>query len=211
MTKQAAQQSCNVSLGNWFSCFSRHYFTPLCLSSITLLSLLIAPLPVSIFSWKLHAPLHCKKIENEKQLYPPALPSLMLKWTNHPDWSYLSQPIALCWSSSLLTPSRGFPGSSDGKESACNAGNPRSIPGWKRSSGEVQGNPLQYSCLENFTDRGAWQTAVQWKTTLLQGWRVGHSWATNTTSSKGSTFTVITSLSESFSLSAECSTILPAS
>ena len=120
MIKQAGQQSCNVSLGNWFSCFSRHYFTPLCLSSITLLSPLIAPLPVSIFSWKLHAPLHCKKIENEKQLYPPALPSLLLKWTNHPAWSYLSQPIALCWSSSLLTPSRGFPGGSDGKESACN-------------------------------------------------------------------------------------------
>ena len=51
----------------------------------------------------------------------------------------------------------GFPGSSDGKESACNAGDPGSIPGSGRSSGEGNGNPLQYSCLENPMDRGAWQ------------------------------------------------------
>ena len=43
-----------------------------------------------------------------------------------------------------------------GKESACNAGDPDSIPGSGRSSGEGNGNPLQYSCLENPTDRGAW-------------------------------------------------------
>ena len=44
---------------------------------------------------------------------------------------------------------RGFPGSSAGKESACNAGDPGLIPGSGRSPGEVHGNPLQYSCLEN--------------------------------------------------------------
>ena len=49
---------------------------------------------------------------------------------------------------------------SDGKEAACNVGDPGLIPGWGRSSGEGNGNPLQYSCLENFTDRGAWQVAV---------------------------------------------------
>ena len=54
----------------------------------------------------------------------------------------------------------GFPGSSVGKESACNAGDPGSIPGWGRSPGEGNGNPLQYSCLENPTDRGAWQATV---------------------------------------------------
>ena len=54
-------------------------------------------------------------------------------------------------------PGRDLPCSSDGKESACNAGDLGSIPGSGRSSGEGTGNPLQYSCLENPTDRGAWQ------------------------------------------------------
>ena len=45
---------------------------------------------------------------------------------------------------------------SDGKDSACNAGELDSIPGLGRSPGEGHGNPLQYSCLENFIDRGAW-------------------------------------------------------
>ena len=49
----------------------------------------------------------------------------------------------------------GFPGGSDGKASARNAGDPGSIPGPGRSSGEGNGNPLQYSCLENLMD-GAW-------------------------------------------------------
>ena len=53
-----------------------------------------------------------------------------------------------------------FPGSSDGKESACNAGNVGSIPGSGRSPGEGNSNPLQYSCLENSMDRGAWQATV---------------------------------------------------
>ena len=47
----------------------------------------------------------------------------------------------------------GFPGGSGGKESACNAGTRSSIPGSGRSPGEGNGNPLQYSCLENFMDR----------------------------------------------------------
>ena len=53
-----------------------------------------------------------------------------------------------------------FPGGSDGKESACNAGDPGSVPGSGRSFGKGNGNPLQYSCLENFTDRGAWWVTV---------------------------------------------------
>ena len=52
-----------------------------------------------------------------------------------------------------------FPGSSNGKESACNAGDPVSIPGWGRSPGG-NGNPLQYSCLENPLERGAWWATV---------------------------------------------------
>ena len=49
-----------------------------------------------------------------------------------------------------------FPGGSDGKESACNAGDPGPIPGSGRSPEEGNGNSLQYSCLENPMDRGAW-------------------------------------------------------
>ena len=49
----------------------------------------------------------------------------------------------------------GFPGGSEGKASACNAGDLGSIPGSERSPGEGNGNPLQYSCLENPMDRGA--------------------------------------------------------
>ena len=51
---------------------------------------------------------------------------------------------------------KGFPGSSDGKESACNVGDPGSISGSGRSLGEGNGNALQYSCVENPVDRGAW-------------------------------------------------------
>ena len=53
-----------------------------------------------------------------------------------------------------------FPRSSDSKASACNAGDMGSIPGSGRSPGEGHGNPLQYSCLENPMDKGAWQATV---------------------------------------------------
>ena len=49
-----------------------------------------------------------------------------------------------------------FPGGSDSKASAYNAGDPDSIPGSGKSPGEGNGNPLQYSCMENPMDRGAW-------------------------------------------------------
>ena len=54
----------------------------------------------------------------------------------------------------------GFPGGSDIKVSACNAGDPGSVPGSGRSPGEGNGNPLQYSCLENSMDGGAWWATV---------------------------------------------------
>ena len=53
-----------------------------------------------------------------------------------------------------------FPGGSDGKESPCNVGDPGSIPGSGRSPGKGHGNPLQYSCLENPMDRGAWRATI---------------------------------------------------
>ena len=66
----------------------------------------------------------------------------------------------------------GFPYSSVGKESACNAGDLGSIPRSERSPGEGNGNLLQYSCLENPMDRGAWHATVHGVA------RVGHNLAT---------------------------------
>ena len=61
--------------------------------------------------------------------------------------------------------------SSVGKESACSAGDPGSIPGLGRSPGEGNGNPLQYPCLKNLMDRGLQSMGSQ---------TVGHDWTTNT-------------------------------
>ena len=55
---------------------------------------------------------------------------------------------------------KGFPGGSDYKESACNAGDLGLITGSGRSPGAGNSNPLQYSCLENSMDRGAWHSTV---------------------------------------------------
>ena len=60
----------------------------------------------------------------------------------------------------------GVPGGSDGKESACSVGDLSSIPGWGRSPGEGNGYPLQYSCLDNQRDRGAWQAIPTERLTL---------------------------------------------
>ena len=55
----------------------------------------------------------------------------------------------------------GLPCSSDDEESTCNAGYPGPIPGFRTSPGERNDNPLQYSCLENSMDRGAWRATVR--------------------------------------------------
>ena len=60
----------------------------------------------------------------------------------------------------MHTCAHGFPRSSVSKASACNEGNQGLIPGWGRSSGEGNGSPLQYSCLENPMDRGAQQATI---------------------------------------------------
>ena len=54
------------------------------------------------------------------------------------------------------------PGDSDDKVSACNTGDLGSAPRFGRSPGERNGNPLQYSCLENPMDRGTWQASFPW-------------------------------------------------
>ena len=63
----------------------------------------------------------------------------------------MAKPIQYC---KVINLQLDFPGGSDGKASVCNAGDPGSIPGSGRSSGEGNGNPLQHSCLENPMDRG---------------------------------------------------------
>ena len=68
----------------------------------------------------------------------------------------------------------GFPGDSDGKQSACDRGDPVSIPESERSSGKWKGYPLQYSCLENPMDRRpCWAIS-------MGSQRVRHDWVTNT-------------------------------
>ena len=59
-----------------------------------------------------------------------------------------------------VRPLMGFPGGSEVKASACNAGDGDSIPGSGRSPGEENYNPLHYSCLENPVDEGAWYSTV---------------------------------------------------
>ena len=82
-----------------------------------------------------------------------------LREENHHFYSYLSL-LPFC----TVT---GLSGSSDGKASAYNVGDQGSIPGSERSPEEGNGTPLQYSCLENPMDRGAWQATVH---------RVAKSW-----------------------------------
>ena len=78
--------------------------------------------------------------------------------------SWVGATLAFSSSSSQengdYTVRRGFPGSSVVKNLPTNAGDTRLIPGWGRSSGEGNGNPLQYSCLGNHMDRGDWQATV---------------------------------------------------
>ena len=88
---------------------------------------------------------------------PGGLPSMGSHRVRH-DWSDLAAAAELrCCP---LIDDFGFPGGSDGKESACNASDPGSFPGSGRSPGEGNGYPLQYSCQENPMDRGAWWATV---------------------------------------------------
>ena len=90
------------------------------------------------------------------------LPSMGSHGVGH-DWSALAAAAAAAagerGESHHLSVSS-FPGGSGGKESACDAGDPGLIPGWGRPPGEGNGNPLQYSSLENPMGRGAWRAAV---------------------------------------------------
>ena len=76
-------------------------------------------------------------------------------WTEEPGriQSMGSQRVRHDWATKHSTWEMSFPGDSDSKESACNAGGQGSIPGLGRSPGKGNGNPLQYFCLEDSTDR----------------------------------------------------------
>ena len=85
-----------------------------------------------------------------------------------------TQPVVFCYGSPRQLVD--FPGGAESKESVCNAGDLGSVSRSEKSPGEGNGNPLQYFCLENPMDRGAWQARLQ--SIGLQ--RVGHDWETNT-------------------------------
>ena len=102
-----------------------------------------------------------------------SLPLLLIPWINKEqrisDRSKTAhrEPPVKCTLTGLFSKnwffllfSKGFPGESDSKETACNAGDLGSIPGLGRSPGEGNGYSLQYSCLENSMDRGVWWATV---------------------------------------------------
>ena len=74
-------------------------------------------------------------------------------------WAFVGKVISLVFNT-LSRFVMGFPGGSDGNESACRAGVPASVPRLGRSPAEGPDKLLQYSCLENSMDRGAWRATV---------------------------------------------------
>ena len=119
-------------------------------------------------------PLSSPKSQKTHASWPPSLvgPS----WTNSNSLDPLFLPLQgrdrnicptclskLTWGSSEVAFTlrvMGFPGGSDGEEPTCDTGDPGSVPGLGRSPGEGHGNRLQYSCLGNPMDRGAWWAIV---------------------------------------------------
>ena len=111
--------------------------------------------PASLPSWHRISPFsgawfpHLKS--KESSVCPGRLCRIKYRWLN------CKRSYKVAYYLSLLL---GFPGSSDSKEPACNVEDPGLIPGSGRPPGEGNGNPLQYSCLENPMDRGAWWATV---------------------------------------------------
>ena len=118
---------------------------------------------VTFLLWELHTTFYCSPFCSRWRSRKWELPTwgwLCFSPAFHedkgsPHWSYWhsGEDISLWYHLPHLV---GFPGVSDGKASACNLGDPGSIPGSGRSSGKGNGNPLQYSGLENSMDGGAW-------------------------------------------------------
>ena len=94
-----------------------------------------------------------------KSLFPHILLITIIGCILHTNDVYISNSKVIILHLAL-SKNEGFRGDSDSNESACNAGKPGLIPELERSSGERNGNPFQYSCLENSMDRGSWQATV---------------------------------------------------
>ena len=109
------------------------------------------------------------KCPGEGNCYPLQYSCLRIPWTEelagYSPWDCkeldTTEQLSLLGSYPIL----GFRHSSDGRECICNERDLGSTPGWGRSPGEENGNPLQYSCLENPMDRGAWRATVHGVTT----------------------------------------------
>ena len=99
------------------------------------------------------------------------------KKIKHNRWNCCG-PLKLFFTLTLY--SKGFPSGTDGKESACNAGDLSSILGMGRSPGEGNDNPLQYSCLENSMGREVWQAIVQGSQRVRHDWMTKHTYTVNT-------------------------------
>ena len=95
-----------------------------------------------------------------KYLISGLILSMMIALSNFLFYFWVSLYFSQLIFDSKSSISLGFPHNSVGKSSACNAGDLGLIPGLGRSPGEGNGNPLQYSCLENSMDRGSWQATV---------------------------------------------------
>ena len=94
---------------------------------------------------------------------------VQLPWPTRPPVP--SNPPCSCYSLNVLSYRASLMAQSVKNLPACNAGDPGSIPGSGRSPGEENNNPLQYSCLENPMDRGAWQaTYSPWVTKRMTQW-----------------------------------------
>ena len=93
----------------------------------------------------------------DREAWRAAVHGVAKSWTQLNDWTE-SSTISIC----IIIYLHSFPGGSDSKASACNAGDLGSIPGLGRFPGEGNGNLLQYSCLENPIDGGAWYTTPHW-------------------------------------------------
>ena len=88
-----------------------------------------------------------RELVMDREAWRAAIHGVAKSQTRLSDWTELN------W---YIYNDKGLPDGSDGKEYACNAGDPGSVHGLGKSSGEGNDNPFQYSCLENSTDKGVW-------------------------------------------------------
>ena len=118
------------------------------------------PVPQVYFGERNHNPLQysCLGSSMDKEAWQATVHGVAKSRTQLSNWTTIvySGAFTMAFSPELKC----FPGGSEGKASTCNARDPGSISGSGRSPGEGNGNPLQYSCLENSMDTGAWQATV---------------------------------------------------